>query len=98
MVLYEVSLETTPDLSNQVEQHMRQQHIPEIFATGCFRQIHFERGPEDRFRTSYVAQTRADLDRYIRDHAPRLRADFQALFPAGVSLSRQIWDVLESWG
>jgi hypothetical protein len=100
MVLYEVTLETTAELSKSLEQHMRQQHIPEIFATRCFREIHFERGSDSdsQFRTSYMAETQADLDRYIRDHAPRLRADFQTHFPTGVSASRKIWDVMERWG
>jgi len=32
-----------------------------------------------------------DLDRYIAEHAPRLRADFHEHFPAGVRLSRAVW-------
>jgi Domain of unknown function (DUF4286) len=97
MVLYEVTLETNPELAGEVERHMRQDHIPEIFATACFQRIHFESGSGATFRTSYQAETQADLDRYLREHAPRLRAAFQAHFPSGITISRQTWSVLERW-
>jgi hypothetical protein len=58
---------------------------PDIVATGCFRRIRFERASSSRFRTRYEAGTEADLERYLHEHAPRLRTDFQAHFPAGSS-------------
>jgi hypothetical protein len=98
MILYEVTLQVAPALAASVEQYMRQRHIPAIFATACFRQIRFDRASTARFRTSYEAQSEADLDRYLRDHAPRMRAEFQAEFPSGVTLTRETWTQRESWG
>jgi hypothetical protein len=98
MILYEVTLDVNPSASSAVEEHMRRQHIPAIFATGCFRLIRFQQASSHRFRTTYEAETAADLERYLRDHAPTMRAEFLAEFPAGVRLTRETWHEVESWG
>ena len=98
MFLYEVTLQLDPALSRAVEQHMRREHIPDIFATGCFHRIRFDRASPARFRTSYEAQRESDLERYLRDHAPGFRAVFQQRFPTGVTVTRETWTPLESWG
>lgn len=98
MLYYEVTLQVDPSLAPQVERHMRQEHIPEIFATGCFHQIRFSRASPARFRTSYEAMSQENLDRYLRDHAPKLRADFQRRFPEGAAATRETWVEQERWG
>jgi hypothetical protein len=98
MILYEVTLQVEPGLASAMENHMRRQHIPAIFATGCFRHIHFDQASAARFRTCYEAESRGDLDRYLREHAPALRSEFQAEFPDGVTLTRETWTVQEVWG
>ncbi len=97
MILYEVTLQVEPQLAGAVEEYMRQEHIPEIFATSCFRRIRFSLAAANRFRTSYQADGQADLDRYLREHAARFRADFQAQFPEGVTLTRETWVQREIW-
>ena len=98
MLLYEVTLQVTPATAPAVEDHMRREHIPGIFACGCFQRIHFERASPARFRTRYEAQTEDDLARYLRDYAPRFRATFQEHFPTGATLTRETWAPVESWG
>jgi hypothetical protein len=97
MILYEVTLQVEPGLAPRIEAYMRGGHIPEILATGCFRRIRFDRASAARFRTSYEADSQTDLDRYLKDHAPRLRAEFQADFPTGVTVTREIWTAQEVW-
>jgi uncharacterized protein DUF4286 len=97
MIRYEVTLQVDPTLAPAVEQHMRRDHIPEIVASGCFSRIRFARASAGRFRTSYEARSQADLDRYLQDHAPKLRAEFQARFPTGVTITREIWAEQEVW-
>ena len=97
MVSYEVTLQAVPTLVSSVEEFMTQSHIPAIFATGCFRRILFSRASPTRLRTSYQADTQANLDRYLRDHAPRFRAEFQAKFPEGVTVTRETWSQREVW-
>jgi hypothetical protein len=97
MIRYEVTLEVNPDLADALEHHMRRVHIPMIVATGCFWRVHFARASSGRFRTSYEAASMSALDRYLRDHAPALRAEFSAEFPAGVTVTREVWTDLETW-
>ena len=97
MISYEVTLQVEARLAGALEEYMRQSHIPGIFTTGCFRQIRFSLASPNRFRTSYQADRQADLDRYLKEHAPRLRAEFQARFPEGVTLTRETWVQREIW-
>jgi hypothetical protein len=97
MIHYEVTLQVEPRLAAAVEEHMRKDHIPEIFATGCFSRIRFSLASTNRFRATYQADGQADLDRYLREHAPRLRAEFQTRFPQGVTLTRETWVQREIW-
>jgi len=96
-VLYEVSLQVEPALAVAVERYMLAAHIPAIFATRCFRRIRFDRADDGRFRTTYEAANEADLLRYLRDHSPRLRADFAAHFPTGASVTRETWRPAATW-
>lgn len=96
MVRYEVTLEVDGATAAALEAYMRTAHIPEIYATGCFTYISFERS-STRFRTGYAAATRADLDRYLREHAPRVRAEFERHAPPGVVPAREIWTEVERW-
>lgn len=97
MIRYEVTLETGADQAPAVAAYMRDVHIPEIFATGCFRIIRLDRASPTRLRTSYVAQRAEDLQHYLREHAPTLRAEFQARFPTGVTVSRETWTEVAVW-
>jgi hypothetical protein len=98
MISYEVTLQVEPALAGAVEDHMRQDHIPAIFATGCFHRIRFCRASPARFRTTYEAGTAADVERYLRDHAATFRAEFQRSFPRGITVTREIWTEVETWG
>jgi hypothetical protein len=97
MVIYEVTALVAPDLVHDYEHFMREDHIPAVLATGCFQRAAFTRADPDRYRMRYEALTSQDLERYLVSHAPALRADFGARFPEGVTLSREVWVVLQDW-
>lgn len=97
MILYEVTLQVEPALARAIQEYMKRRHIPAIFATACFRRIGLDRASPARFRTRYQADSQADLDRYLHDHAPTLRAEFQADFPRGVRVTREVWTQEEVW-
>lgn len=96
MIHYEVTLECSESTAPALEHWMRNTHIPDMLDTGCFVAIHFDRN-DGRFRTVYQATSRQQLDRYLADHAPRLREHFQKQFPSGVAVSRETWDQLQEW-
>jgi hypothetical protein len=97
MIVYEVTAVVEGRLVGAYEHYMRETHIPEVFATGCFQAAIFERSSPGRYRTRYVARSQADLDRYLERHTAALRDEFAAHFPEGVTLSREVWVTVERW-
>ena len=97
MIAYEVTAEMDERLAAAYERYMREIHIPEVLATGCFRGAVLGRSAPGRYRTAYIARSRSDLDRYLERYTTALREDFAARFPEGVSLSREIWVTVERW-
>lgn len=97
MVVYEVRVTVVEDLAEAFEAYMRRKHLPEILATGCFRRIRFVRGGSSRFATSYETEDRADLERYLANHAAHFRADFADHFPEGAAVDRDVWEPVQTW-
>jgi hypothetical protein len=97
MVLYEVSLTVEASLHEALDRYMREKHIPEILALGCFEAAEFSRTDQSRFRTAYRARNQAGLDRYLADHAAHYREDFARHFPEGIAAERRVWTVIQSW-
>jgi hypothetical protein len=92
MISYEVTLTLDdPSLAGAFNTYMREKHVGEVFATGCFVDAHFEQSAPDVYRSRYTVASQEVLDRYLAEHAPRLREDFHAHFPAGVRLTRAVW-------
>ena len=97
MHTYEVIVTIEPTLVERFERYMRRTHIPEILTTGCFRKVRFERTGDTVFRTAYMAESRGDVDRYLREHTAHFRDDFAKHFPAGVTAERRVWEEVEEW-
>ena len=97
MIRYEVTVQVREDLRDRFERYFIDTHIPEIFATGCFVDIRFDRSDAGAYRTVYHAATRDDLDRYLAQHTAHFRADFVKHFPDGVTAGRENWTELKSW-
>lgn len=97
MIAYEVTVDVDEAVAERYIAYMKQRHIPQILATGCFAHAELDRATATRFRQRYLAAGLADLERYLEDHAPALRADFAREFPAGVTLSREIWEEYARW-
>jgi hypothetical protein len=97
MVTYEVTATVEDGFAARYETFMRDAHIPDVFATGCFRGVSFERAAAGQYRIRYQAESQADVDRYLREHTARLRAAFVAHFPTGAALSREVWTEIQRW-
>lgn len=96
-VTYEITATVRAELCDDYERYMRGRHIPDLMNTGAFVAASFSRSAPGRYRIRYEARGRAQLDAYLAEHAPRLRSHFNETFPSGIELSREEWDVLESW-
>ncbi len=97
MITYEVTTIVDPLLIDAYERYMRQVHIPDLLATGCFHSAALTRSAMGRYRVRYEASTEADLERYLTTHATRLREEFASRFSTGVTASREVWTAIQSW-
>lgn len=95
MIRYTVSLEVAPEVARDWEAWMREHHVPEVLATGCFTSARFGRplaqveGAE-RWVITYELATEADWRRYAAEHAPALQADHARRFGAHVRAARDL--------
>lgn len=95
-VTYEITATVAAERAAAYERYMRERHVPDLLATGCFVGASIARaeaGDEGaaRYRIRYEAPHAAALARYLAEHAARLRADFAAHFPEGVTIERTVW-------
>ena len=97
-VSYQVTATVEPQLVDDFERFMVEDHIPALMATGCFGSAAMVRLGPGRYRMHYTAQSRAELDRYLETEAMRVRGEFTARFPSGIVLEREVGEVLGSWG
>lgn len=97
MIIYEITVTVQKELIESYESYMRLRHIPDLLATGYFRKAYFTRSAENRYRIQYHAYHQAALNEYLATKAESLRADFLMHFPEGVEVSRENWEILQSW-
>jgi hypothetical protein len=95
-ITYEITATVRPDLCSEYESYMIEQHIPDLLETGAFESTIFSHSSEGRYRIRYEARNREALDRYLAEHALRLRQHFADTFPEGVELSREEWEHIRS--
>lgn len=97
VISYEVTVEVAPAQAAAYIVYMRDRHIPDLMATGCFITAELEQDGPARFRQRYRPRDQAALDRYLAEHAPAFRLDFQQHFPERISISRAVWHGLGRW-
>ena len=96
-VAYEVTARVDDALAYDYERFMIETHMPDVVRTGCFLHARLEQGGEGQFRAAYHAASHADVDRYLAEFAPALRAQVTTRFPTGVSVSRRVWTERVRW-
>lgn len=96
-VSYQVTATVEPQLVDDFERFMVEDHIPALMATGCFGSAAIARLAPGRYRMRYEAESRAELDRYLETEAMRVRGEFTARFPNGIALEREVGEVLGEW-
>jgi len=94
-VIYEVLVRCEEGIAEKLSEYMQSKHLKDILDTGCFASIDFEQTSTNCFRTRYLADSQADLDRYLNEHTVAMREDFVKYFPTGVtSVERVNWKSL----
>ncbi|HMU33313.1 MAG TPA: DUF4286 family protein [Pyrinomonadaceae bacterium] len=91
MFCYEVTAAVEDRLRAEFEDYMLAKHIAEVLETGCFVRARFSRSG-DNYSTAYMARDMAEIDRYLENFTQAMRDDFMVHFPAGIELSRSIYE------
>lgn len=79
MIIYNVTVKPDISIAEKWKEWMLKEHMPEIIATGCFSNFQLMRlldidetdGPT--YAAQYLADSKADYDRYIEMHATAMR-------------------------
>lgn len=85
MIIYNVTINIEHDVSAQWVQWMKEVHIPEVMATGCFTEykmckilVNEEQGIS--YSVQYTALSMADYERYKSSFASALQQKTASLF------------------
>ena len=97
MIIYEVTAKVGEHLSDDFEQYMRNQHIPDVLRTGAFKSASFLIAKGGLYQIRYGAETQDALDRYLDDSSMLLRQDVANRFPQGVEFTRSQWNLIQTW-
>ncbi len=81
MILYNVTINVEDDIHDTWLLWMQQTHIPDVLATGNFREARIckvlvaEEMGGTTYSVQYLAPDRGNLEEYYRNHADRLRRE-----------------------
>lgn len=79
MILYNVTVKTDHSIAEAWLQWMKEEHIPEILATGCFtkasilRLLEVDDSEGPTHAVQYFAESKANYNRYLDKFAAELR-------------------------
>lgn len=100
MILYSVSVVVPVDLADEWSSWMQTIHIPDVMATGIWKEARFSRVHEPvmdshvTFQTQYLCSSYDDFDRYREEYAPALQAHHNELFGTRVMATRSVQEVV----
>jgi len=97
MIIYEVTTTVATDAVPAYEAFMRERHILDVLATGCFVSASIACSLPGRYRICYVARDLDILDAYLATHASHLRSDLARHLGDKVEVSREVWTELQTW-
>ena len=100
-LIYNVTVKIAQDSHGAWVKWMREEHIPEVMATACFKSfrfLHLE-GYDDEEGITYAIQYTCPslelFEIYQRDHAPDLQRKHKVLFEGKFVAFRTILDIIE---
>ena len=102
MIVYNVTVSIDPAIKDEWLQWMRAKHIPDVMATGCFKesrltQIHPQEPGETTFAIGYVAYSQDKLDEYSEVHAPKLQQEHSAKYDGKFAAFRTLMTIIEEF-
>jgi hypothetical protein len=79
MIIYNITIKVEWSIAQEWEHWMKNIHIPEVLATGCFdkhqlvRLLQVDETDGPTYAAQYYSPTLAKYDYYLQHHAPDLR-------------------------
>lgn len=101
MIIYNVTVNIDHDSHDEWVRWMRDEHIPDVMATGYFLDNRFAKVLADdqggvTYSIQYTCKSMLDLQEYQRDHAPRLQADHTKRFEGKFVAFRTLLEMVET--
>jgi hypothetical protein len=101
MIVYEVRIEVEPAIADAYHDWLVP-HVHEVLAIPGFGGAELFRedgdGSHPVFTVRYHLDTRRALEAYLREHAPRLRAEGEAKFGGRFRASRRVMELVRQFG
>ncbi len=101
MVLYNVTIVLEPAIKDDWIKWMKEVHIREVMATGCFKEYKMSQVIDDRnpdqttFAIQYLCESHETLDYYQQKHAPALQAAHTKRYSGKFGAFRTLLNVIE---
>lgn len=102
MVVYNVTVSLDVNIAEEWLLWMRDTHIPDVMATGHFRdskicRVHGEEDGGITYAVMYTAISQEDLDTYQEQHSPRLQAEHTEKFSGKFASFRTLLSVIQEF-
>ena len=99
MIMYNVTVNVDHEAHDEWLQWMKDKHIPDVLATGCFRDARIARimAEEDGGKTysiQYFALSMADYEHYEANEAGRLRRETELKFGGRIAAFRTLLHII----
>lgn len=100
MILYNVTVNIDAEVHDEWLNWMKQKHIPDVLATGCFKENKLCRllqhdEPGYTYSIQYFAETMAEYDHYRAHYAPKLQKEHTDLFQNKFVAFRTLMEVVQ---
>lgn len=101
MYIYNVTVNVDEDAAQIWIKWMREEHLPMVMSTGCFREYKFlkllsETEQGVTYAIQYVVETLEILNHYQEVHGPRLRSETEKKFGEKVLAFRTVLEILDT--
>ena len=100
MVIYNVTVNIEEDVHEKWVKYMREEHIPDVLRTGCFKEARFTRvmvnDPQGvTYSIQYLCESEEVLQKYADHFAPALQKDHKDKFGDKFAAFRTLLEVVD---
>lgn len=102
MIIYSVTVAIDREIEDDWVAWMRDVHLDDVLATGCFERASFRRVLQPdlhrgraTYTTEYLCPSMERFETYEQEHAPRLRQDVLDRYAQRFSASRMLLETVD---